>query len=134
MTDNDGPEHVEHEPTVIYDPTAEPAGVGSGSSVAGAFGWALTVDSGPQAGLTYVLGPGDTLVGRGGDCDIFLGDVTVSRHHAKLFVDETGLRIEDLGSTNGTYVNGVWADSAALDADDQLIIGKFHLIVARGDM
>ena len=87
MKDDDGPEHVEHEPTVIYDPTAEPAGVGSGSSVAGAFGWALTVDSGPQAGLTYVLGPGDTLVGRGADCDIFLGDVTVSRHHAKLVVD-----------------------------------------------
>ena len=63
-----------------------------------------------------------------------LGDVTVSRHHAKLFLDETGLRIEDLGSTNGTYVNGIWADSAALDADDKLIIGKFHLVVARGDI
>ena len=85
--DHDTPEHVEHEPTIIYQPTGETASGASGSSVAGAFGWALTVETGPQAGLTYVLGPGETLVGRGGDCDIFFGDVTVSRHHAKLTVE-----------------------------------------------
>lgn len=132
--DDDTPEHVEHEPTIIYQPTGETASGASGSSVAGAFGWALTVETGPQAGLTYVLGPGETLVGRGGDCDIFFGDVTVSRHHAKLTVDEDALRLEDLGSTNGTYVNGDRSDATDLAAGDELIIGKFHLIVARGDM
>ena len=131
---DDSPEHVEHEPTIIYKPTGESASGASGSSVAGAFGWALTVETGPQAGLTYVLGPGETLVGRGGDCDIFLGDVTVSRHHAKLSVEDDALSIEDLGSTNGTYVNGSRADASDLDAGDELIVGKFHLIVARGDM
>ena len=111
---DDAPEHVEHEPTIIYQPSGETASGASGSSVAGAFGWALTVETGPQAGLTYVLGPGETLVGRGGDCDIFFGDVTVSRHHAKLTVDEGGLRIEDLGSTNGTYVNGGRDESSTM--------------------
>jgi pSer/pThr/pTyr-binding forkhead associated (FHA) protein len=134
MDHDDGPQHVEHEPTIIYQPSGEPAAGASGSSVAGAFGWALTVETGPQAGLTYVLGDGETLVGRGGDCDIFLGDVTVSRHHATMSVDSDGLSMEDLGSTNGTYVNGERAETARLNAGDELIIGKFHLIVARGDV
>lgn len=132
--DHDTPEHVEHEPTIIYQPTGETASGASGSSVAGAFGWALTVETGPQAGLTYVLAPGETLIGRGSDCDIFFGDVTVSRHHATIAADEDTLRLADLGSTNGTYVNGERADTAGLKAGDELIIGKFHLIVARGDM
>ena len=132
---DDSPEHVEHEPTIIYQPTGESASGASGSSVAGKFGWALTVETGPQAGLTYVLGPGETVIGRGGDCDIFLGDVTVSRHHAKVSLNADGLLgLEDLGSTNGTYVNGERAESTDLAAGDELIIGKFHLIVAQGDM
>lgn len=130
---DDSPEHVENEPTIVYRPRATSASGASGSSVAGAFGWALTVETGPQAGLTYVLGAGETLVGRGSDCDIFFGDVTVSRHHAMLNADKRGLRIEDLGSTNGTYVNGDRADAADLKDGDELIIGKFHLIVAQGD-
>ena len=134
MPDDESPEHVEHEPTIIYQPTGESASGASGRSVAGAFGWALTVETGPQAGLTYVLAPGTTLVGRGGDCDIFFGDVTVSRHHARFSIDDDGLRLEDLGSTNGTYVNGARAEAADLNAGDELIIGKFHLIVARGDI
>ena len=132
---DDPPEPDEHEPTIIYQPTGKSVSGASGSSVAGKFGWALTVETGPQAGLTYVLGSGETIIGRGGDCDIFLGDVTVSRHHAKVSLDSEGLlALEDLGSTNGTYVNGTRAESSELAAGDELIIGKFHLIVAQGDM
>jgi pSer/pThr/pTyr-binding forkhead associated (FHA) protein len=124
---------IEHDPTIIFEPVAGSTATGaSGSRVAGAFGWALIVETGPQAGLTYVLGPGETIVGRGADSDIFLEDITVSRHHARFTVDDAGLRVEDLGSTNGTYVNGQWADAYALSAGDELIIGKFHLVVARG--
>lgn len=127
------PPEVEHDPTIIFQPPPGRTGSGASSSrVEGAFGWALTVESGPRAGLTYVLGPGTTVVGRGADSNIFLEDVTVSRHHARLIVSDSGLRIEDLGSTNGTYVNGRWADDSVLEAGDELIIGKFHLVVARG--
>jgi len=130
--DPDGPE-VEHDPTIIFQPPAGRTASGaSGSRVEGAFGWALTVETGPRAGLTYVLGPGTTVVGRGADSDIFLEDVTVSRHHALFTVGDSGLHVEDLGSTNGTYVNGRWADASVLEAGDELIIGKFHLVVARG--
>ena len=63
----------------------------------------------------------------------FLGDVTVSRHHARFTAGEGALEVEDLGSTNGTYVNLERADNAMLEPGDEVIIGKFHLIVVRGD-
>lgn len=126
---------VEQDSTITFTPIRDVSASGaSGSSVAGAFKWALIVETGPQAGLTYVLAGGDTLVGRGAECDIFLGDVTVSRHHARFSVDGDSLHLLDLGSTNGTYVNGTWAEAYALSAGDEVIIGKFHLIVARGNM
>jgi pSer/pThr/pTyr-binding forkhead associated (FHA) protein len=126
---------VEQDSTITFTPIHDVSASGaSGSSVAGAFKWALIVETGPQAGLTYVLAGGDTLVGRGAECDIFLGDVTVSRHHARFSVDGDSLRLLDLGSTNGTYVNGAWAEAYALSAGDEVIIGKFHLIVARGNI
>lgn len=126
---------VERDPTITFSPVRDASASGaSGSSVAGAFGWALIVETGPQAGLTYVLADGDTIAGRGANCDIFLGDVTVSREHARFCIEDDVLRVQDLGSTNGTYVNGSWADAYALSAGDEVIIGKFHLIVARGNV
>ena len=127
-----GSPSVEHDATVHYEPEGSAAGA-SGRSVAGAFGWALIFETGPRAGLTYVLGEGETLVGRGADSDIFLGDITVSRRHARFLVDPDGLGVEDLGSTNGTYVNGERVDASRLGPTDEVIIGKFHLVVARGD-
>ena len=110
-----------------------PSTAPSGPTIAGRFSYALVVEKGPRAGLTYVLGEGETLAGRADDVDIFLGDVTVSRHHARFVVDRNGLSVEDLGSTNGTYVNLERADRAVLQPGDEVIIGKFHLIVVRGD-
>ena len=125
---------VERDPTITFTPRRDASASGaSGSSVAGAFRWALIVETGPQAGLTYVLADGATVAGRGADCDIFLGDVTVSRHHVRFLVDENGLHLQDLGSTNGTYVNGEWAEAYSLSDGDEVIIGKFHLVVARGN-
>ncbi|MEA2011255.1 MAG: FHA domain-containing protein [Actinomycetota bacterium] len=126
---------VEPDPTITFTPVRDASASGaSGSTVAGAFGWALIVETGPQAGLTYVLADGETIAGRGASCDIFLGDVTVSREHARFSLEDGVLRIQDLGSTNGTYVNGAWADAYALSPGDEVIIGKFHLIVARGNI
>lgn len=132
---NDSPEDVsvEHDPTLAFEPrTGDKASGASGSRVEGAFAWALVVETGPQAGLSYVLGPGETIAGRGPDSDIFLGDVTVSREHARFLVDDHGLTVEDLGSMNGTYVNGDRVDAYVLKPDDELIIGMFHLVVAQG--
>lgn len=124
---------IEHDPTIAWEPIS-PAGDTdrSGSKLEGAFAWALTVENGPQAGLTYVLGPGNTVSGRGGDCAIFLADVTVSREHARFSVDANGLSVTDLASTNGTYVNGERREAGKLNEGDELMIGKFHLRVSRG--
>lgn len=124
---------IEQEPTVAFEPPGL-APEGEGATVAGAFAWALTIEGGPQTGLTYVLGPGNTLAGRSGVCEIFLADVTVSREHARFSVDANSLSMADLGSTNGTYVNGVRHDAGKLDEGDELMIGKFHLRVSRGDV
>lgn len=126
-------ESTDVEKTIFYDPHAGTADVGEVvGSIEGAFRYALVVERGPRAGLTYILGEGETVAGRSEDVDIFLGDVTVSRKHARFIVDEAGLRVEDLRSTNGTYVNAERHDSAALHPGDEVIIGKYHLVVAGG--
>ena len=138
-TARDAPNDVPNERAIDQDPTmsweppdAGEASEGTGSKVEGAFAWALTVEKGPQAGLTYVLGPGNTVAGRGGDCAIFLADVTVSREHVRFSVDASGLSVTDLASTNGTYVNGERYEAGKLSEGDELMIGKFHLKVSRG--
>lgn len=76
----------------------------------------------------WELYPGDTLVGRGESCDVVLEDSSVSRRHAVLHVDDDGVRVEDLGSSNGTFVNGVRVSGrATLDAGDRLMIGSYQL-------
>ena len=124
---------VDHDSTIAYEPPVRRDDDGAGARVAGSFRYALVVERGPRAGLTYVLGAGETLAGRADDVAIFLGDVTVSRHHARFTVDDDGLRFEDLGSTNGTYVNMERTEHGPLSPGDEVIIGKFHLIVVRGD-
>lgn len=125
------------EPTVIFvpvqpgqHPSLSPAEAAHADGVPG---YALVVDRGPVAGMTYVLNPGTTTVGRHPDSDIFLDDITVSRHHCRFMVSEGGLVVEDSGSTNGTYVRDVGVERAPLQAGDEIIVGKFHLIVALGD-
>lgn len=126
---------VESDPTIAYvalDPhgalTAEEA-----AHVPGITGYALVVSRGPTAGETYVLTPGTTTVGRHPDSEIFLDDITVSRHHCRFVWDGAGLSIEDSGSTNGTYVNEARVDRSILSPGDEVLIGRFHLIVAHGD-
>jgi len=128
---DDGVE-IEQEPTVSWEPDDDTSEGDPTGKVTGAFAGALTIEKGPQSGLTYVLGPGNTVAGRSGDCDIFLADVTVSREHARFSVDSGGLSMTDLASTNGTYVNGRRHEAGKLHEGDRLLIGKFHLRVSRG--
>jgi hypothetical protein len=66
----------------------------------------LTIVQGPQAGLSADLAGGVVLIGRGSDCQLILDDDYVSTRHARLVAADQGPYVEDLGSTNGTYVNG----------------------------
>ena len=66
-------------------------------------------------------------IGRSPHSDLFLDDVTVSRHHARVLRDEGGFWVEDLNSLNGTYVNRKRIEQQRLYDGDELQIGKFKL-------
>jgi len=71
------------------------------------------------------------LFGRNADCDHVLDDPRISRHHARLTRNGAAMRIEDLHSANGTYVNGQRIKGAtALHAGDLIGIGRFTFRVA----
>jgi len=137
LMDGDQPDPIEEQhPTVTFVPVDaehEPA-LREPADVEGVAGYALVVERGPRAGLTWVLEVGTTKIGRGPDQDIFLDDVTVSRRHAELAIDaHSGPQIKDAGSTNGIYINGERLDEAGLQPGDEVIIGKYHLILVHGD-
>jgi DNA segregation ATPase FtsK/SpoIIIE, S-DNA-T family len=66
----------------------------------------LVVESGPLVGLAFELSPPSVVVGRNPDADVSLSEPTVSWQHARLTAHGAGWTIADLGSTNGTRVNG----------------------------
>lgn len=65
----------------------------------------LTIADGPQAGVGASLVDEPVIIGRGSDCQIRLDDDYSSTRHARLFLSEGQWWVEDLGSTNGTYLN-----------------------------
>jgi len=79
---------------------------------------------------TYSFSTGEVVIGRSTDCQIVLGDYGISRNHAKLVADESGVRIMDLKSKNGTQVNGVPVVEAPLKHGDRITLGKFELTFA----
>ena len=95
----------------------------------GSTGPMLLVRRGPNAGVRYVLDKDVVKVGRHPDSDIFLDDITVSRRHAEVRKESSGLHmVKDVGSLNGTYVNRERVDEAVLDSGDEVQIGKFRLV------
>jgi signal transduction histidine kinase len=71
------------------------------------------------------------VIGREAGCDIVLDDRTVSRRHAEIKVDESGVTLVDLGSSNGTFVNGQRVERYTLAAGDAITIGG-HGLKVRG--
>jgi predicted component of type VI protein secretion system len=65
----------------------------------------LTMTVGPAAGQVVELQRRTLLLGRDPTCDVVVDDVEVSRRHARLIAQNGGYTVEDLGSTNGTFVN-----------------------------
>jgi pSer/pThr/pTyr-binding forkhead associated (FHA) protein len=90
---------------------------------------ALVVKRGSNPGARYDLVAETTRAGRHPESDIFLDDITVSRRHAELFrTDDGRMRIRDVGSLNGTYVNRERIEDVLLRSGDEVQIGKFKLI------
>ncbi len=94
----------------------------------------LKVTSGKQAGSTIPLPLGKFLVGREEDCHLRPNSDMVSRHHCVFTIDEYAVRVRDLGSTNGTLVNGERIrGGVVLKAGDIVTIGKLDFEVVMGD-
>jgi diguanylate cyclase (GGDEF)-like protein len=76
---------------------------------------------------------GTVVLGRGQDADIRFEDELVSRRHCALTFDGQSVTVEDLGSTNGTFVDGNYIHKQILDSDNRLQIGKMVLKIAYKD-
>ena len=83
--------------------------------------------SGPSRGARFLLNSNLTTIGRAVENEIFLDDVTVSRKHAEIVREGNSYSIKDLGSLNGTYVDGKVHESARLNDGMELNIGKYRL-------
>lgn len=81
--------------------------------------WALKANSAALGGRVYPL-RSPTLVGRSSECDISLAIAHLSRRHARLHVQNGLLYVKDLGSANGTYLNGVRVSEARVRRGDEL--------------
>lgn len=89
----------------------------------------LSVVGGEGAGRSIPLGVGEVLIGRAADATLSLRDPEVSRRHARIIVDDDGIRVRDLGSTNGSQVDGVpiGTDSVPLASSSMLQCGQTQM-------
>lgn len=86
--------------------------------LAGGKKWLLPVD-------TYPF-----IIGRGTDCDLQISSRHISKHHAEINKFGSTITVRDLGSTNGTILNGTRIDEpASLKSGDQLTLGGIELIL-----
>jgi len=85
----------------------------------------LVVKTGPAPGKTFALSKNELTIGRDANNEITINDAEISRHHAKLTLTGDGYAIEDMGSTNGTYI-----DEKRIGTQSMLAVGN---VVRLGD-
>ncbi len=87
-------------------------------------GGSIQIQSGFYEGLDVLLDRDWLVIGRGRGADVVLAEATISRAHAAIGCDAEGFFIQDLGSTNGTLVNGAKAERQALKNGDEVRMGR----------
>lgn len=91
----------------------------------------LAIVKGPQTGVIFELTDPEITLGRDPANSVFLNDMTVSRHHAKMDLSNVSsgqATIEDLGSLNGTWVDGAIVNKAPLKDGSTIQIGTFRMV------
>lgn len=93
--------------------------------------WTLQSVDPADAGLTFRLLPGALkTMGRAPRADFVVDAALVSRVHCRFTLNETNeLELEDLGSTNGTFVNGKKVSRTVLSDGDKLTVGRVQFVV-----
>lgn len=89
----------------------------------------LFVEAGKDAGKEYALQEGETSIGRGIDNDVILADVSVSRRHVRVLREGAIITLRDLGSGNGTQLNGRRAHVETMQEGDRIEIGETVLVL-----
>jgi len=83
----------------------------------------LTISEGKEAGKEFVFDQASVVIGRTSDCDVILYDPGVSRKHARIFAEGGAYFVEDMGSSNGTKVNGGIIRTHPLQEGDAVSLG-----------
>ena len=95
--------------------------------------WTLRFISGKYQGGEFPLRPNrEIVIGRSSDLDMVLVEDMVSRKHAKITTDGRAVSIQDLGSTNGTFVNGEKIRSVQLKDGDRILVGTSIIKLVAG--
>jgi Inner membrane component of T3SS, cytoplasmic domain len=114
---------------ILTPAAAAAAGLGSGASKRRSVRLVVQRSPSLEEGGEFLLNSAPVTVGRGGQNDLVLtGDEFASARHARIEVRGDGVWVQDLDSTNGTYVNGSRvAGAQRLDAGDVLRVGETDL-------
>ena len=108
------------------DPTITPGVLQvDASSVEGTVQWTPVLDI---AGRRHQLAVGKTVIGRGSDADITVNDSGTSRKHVEISWNGSEGVARDLGSTNGSKINGQRFREAKLQPDTDIVIGETHIV------
>jgi hypothetical protein len=94
-------------------------------NVKGQVAWTPVLD---VNGKRYPILKGRTVIGRGSEADVTLDDTGASRRHAEVQWDGSSARVRDLGSTNGTQLNGAPVKEAVLEPDSVITIGRSRIV------
>jgi hypothetical protein len=94
-------------------------------SVSGAVAWTPVLDI---AGKRHPLSKGRTIIGRGSEADITVDDTGISRKHVEILWDGTRGQVNDLGSTNGSKLNGQPLKQAPLEPESVIEIGRTRIV------
>jgi hypothetical protein len=81
----------------------------------------------PFKGFQFIVDRPELLVGRLEDCHVILPDGSVSGHHCRILLEDHCMRVIDMGSTNGTIVNGELISDSLLQVGDEFQIGAIAL-------
>jgi ABC transport system ATP-binding/permease protein len=96
--------------------------------------WILETNDPSIERVTFRLPHGSVkTIGRSPGAEFIVEAALVSRLHCQLTATADSLQLKDLGSTNGTFVNGKRVKTAELTVGDKLSVGRLELIVSRSD-